>query len=102
MNDPTRPRRDEADPTRPDSPMEPGDAELFETPFGREDDHGTIAGSRAEAEIEDIDVHARPASEVTGAHDAGGANETVDGLDEAEEAVRRMAEDQVEGGPELL
>src|SRR5690348_18500315 len=42
-------------------------------------------------------IGAHPRSEVTGRHDAGcGANETVDGLTPAEEAIRRGAEDRSE------
>jgi hypothetical protein len=37
---------------------------------------------------------ARPRSEITGRHDEGsGANETIDGLDELQEAARQGAED---------
>lgn len=97
-----RPRRDEGDPERWDSPIEPSDAAVFETPFGREDDHGTITATPAAEEIEDIDVSARPASEITGAPDPGTTRETVDGLDETEEAVRQAAEDEISGGPERL
>jgi hypothetical protein len=40
-------------------------------------------------------------SEVTGRHDAGsGANETLDGMTSAEEALRRGAEDTPVGAPE--
>ncbi|MEA2930208.1 MAG: hypothetical protein QOG38_2636 [Hyphomicrobiales bacterium] len=40
------------------------------------------------------EVASRPRSEVTGRHDEGsGANETIDGLDELQEAVRHGAED---------
>ena len=40
------------------------------------------------------DVASRPRSEVTGRHDEGsGANETIDGLDEYQEAARHGAED---------
>ena len=38
------------------------------------------------------DAASRPRSEITGRHDAG-ANETVDGLDEYQEAARHGAED---------
>lgn len=40
------------------------------------------------------DASSRPRSETTGRHDEGsGANETVDGLDEYQEAARHGAED---------
>ena len=40
------------------------------------------------------DVGSRPRSEITGRHDEGsGANETVDGLDEYQEAARHGAEE---------
>ena len=40
------------------------------------------------------DAGSRPRSEITGRHDEGsGANETVDGLDEYQEAARHGAED---------
>jgi hypothetical protein len=43
------------------------------------------------------DVSARPASEVTAGHHDGGYDETVDGLSDIEEEVRRQAEDRVPG-----
>jgi len=40
------------------------------------------------------DAASRPRSEITGRHDEGsGANETIDGLDEYQEAARHGAED---------
>ena len=40
------------------------------------------------------EASSRPLSEITGRHDEGsGANETVDGLDEYQEATRHGAED---------
>jgi hypothetical protein len=40
------------------------------------------------------EASSRPLSEITGRHDEGsGANETVDGLDEYQEAARHGAED---------
>lgn len=40
------------------------------------------------------EIASRPRSEVTGRHDEGsGANETIDGLDELQEAARHGAED---------
>jgi hypothetical protein len=60
-------------------------------------DRGGNQGAEPGAASED-DVHqpigARPRSETTGRHDDGaGANETVDGLSDTEEATRRAAED---------
>ncbi|HKS63447.1 MAG TPA: hypothetical protein VJT13_17230 [Xanthobacteraceae bacterium] len=49
-----------------------------------------------ESDFEDArpDAASRPRSEITGRHDEGsGANETVDGLDEYQEAARHGAED---------
>lgn len=97
-----RPRRDEGDPERWDSPLDPSDAAVFETPSGREDDHGTIKATPAADEIDDIDISARPVGEIIGAPDPGTTRETNDGLDEAEEAVRHAAEDEISGGPERL
>ena len=45
-------------------------------------------------ETERPEIASRPRSEITGKHDEGsGANETVDGLDEYQEATRHGAED---------
>ena len=52
--------------------------------------------SAQESDFEDArpDIESRPRSEITGRHDEGsGANETVDGLDEYQEAARHGAED---------
>ena len=70
------------------------DEVLLETPLGRENDYGAPdRGVITEDEIRK-DVSARPRSEITGRHDEGSdANETVDGLDEMGETVRRYAED---------
>jgi hypothetical protein len=55
------------------------------------------AGSTAASEIKKP-IGAQPRSEVTGHHDAGsGADETLDGLTETEEALRRAAEDIASG-----
>lgn len=95
-------REPEPRPDRPGSPVRPEAAAIFETPFGRDDDRGTIAGTRAIEEIEDIDLSAVPLSEITGAPEPGTPTETVDGLDETEEAVRQMAEDVETGGDDML
>lgn len=97
-----RPRRDDGDPGRSDSPLDPNDAAVFETPFGRQDDRGTITATLAADEIADVDISARPVGEMTGAPGPGTTRETVDGLDETEEAVRYAAEDETSGGPERL
>src|SRR6187551_1184983 len=66
-----------------------------ETPLGPENDIDTDD----EADLIDEETHrpeiaTHPRSEVTARHDEGsGANETVDGLDELQEAVRHGAED---------
>jgi hypothetical protein len=71
----------------------PSDAPLLETPMGRENDFGA-ADEDALTEIVRPEVASHPRSEVTGRHDEGsGANETIDGLDEYQEAARHGAED---------
>jgi hypothetical protein len=74
--------------------LDPADAVLLESVTGREDDHGA-AGPDTLAYAEVMQPSSgRPPSEVTGRHDAGsGANETIDGLDEREESLRRAAEE---------
>jgi hypothetical protein len=48
-------------------------------------------------------VGAVPRSQETGGHDAGsGANETIDGLTETEEALRRATEESVPGAADDL
>ena len=70
------------------------DRVLLESPLGRENDFGADPGTIAEDEIRHPEVGARPMSTITGRHDEGsGANETIDGLDEIQEAVRHAAED---------
>jgi len=72
------------------------DRPLLETPAGRSDDAGLDAHGNptiADAEVHRGDVGAVPRSEVTGAHEPGTGDETIDGLDETEEAVRIAAED---------
>ena len=50
--------------------------------------------SDLEDDVRAPDASSRPLSEITGRHDEGsGANETVDGLDEYQEAARHGAED---------
>lgn len=51
-----------------------------------------------EAEVASHPVGGRPMSDITGAHEPGTGDETVDGLDPTEEAVRRYAEDRPVGG----
>jgi hypothetical protein len=50
-----------------------------------------------EAEVQSHPVGGRPMSDITGRREPGSTNETVDGLDETEEAVRREAEDRPVG-----
>jgi len=73
----------------------PSDAPLLETPSGRENDFGASEeGELNEDELQRPEVVSRPRSDITGRHDEGsGANETIDGLDEIQEAVRHGAED---------
>jgi len=73
----------------------PEDRALRESPLGRENDFGASdEGTLTEDEIERPEVLSRPRSQITGRHDEGsGANETIDGLDELQEAVRHGAED---------
>lgn len=73
----------------------PEDRALLESPLGRENDFGASdEGTLNEDEIERPEVLSRPRSQVTGRHDEGsGANETIDGLDEIQEAIRHGAED---------
>jgi hypothetical protein len=70
-----------------------------DTPTGREDHLGLAeSGATAGSEI-NKPIGARPRSQVTGRHDPGsGANETVDGLTDMDEALRHAAEDTVSGG----
>jgi len=73
----------------------PSDAPLLETPMGRENDFGAAdENTLNEDELQRPEAFTRPVSEITARHDEGsGANETVDGLDEYQEAVRHGAED---------
>ena len=74
--------------------LRPEDRALLESPLGRENDFGADPGTLAEDEIRHPEVGAHPKSEITGRHDEGsGANETIDGLDEMQEAVRHATED---------
>jgi len=70
-----------------------------DTPTGRED-HLGLAESNATAASEiNKPIGAQPRSRITGRHDAGsGANETDDGLTDADEALRRATEDMPSGG----
>ena len=74
--------------------LKPEDRALLESPLGRENDFGADPDTLAADQIRHPEVGARPMSTITGRHDEGsGANETVDGLDEIQEAVRHAAED---------
>lgn len=76
--------------------IDAADEPLFDTPQGHED--GAMlegGGNPVEAEARAIPIDAQPMSEVTGDPDPGTTRETIDGLDETEEATRRAAEDYV-------
>ncbi|TMJ04895.1 MAG: hypothetical protein E6G97_05195 [Alphaproteobacteria bacterium] len=74
--------------------LRPEDRVRLESPLGRENDFGADPGTLAEDEIRHPEIESHPKSEVTGRHDEGsGANETIDGLDEMQEAVRHATED---------
>ncbi|MBH5370557.1 hypothetical protein [Bradyrhizobium glycinis] len=78
------------------SQVEGSDQILLPGIAGREDDLGADPASPSAADV-DKPVGARPRSEVTGRHQPGmGANETIDGLSETEEAVRVGAEDETD------
>lgn len=81
--------------TQVSSGTSPSDNLLLETPLGRENDFGAAdRDDVVDAEIRRPEIASHPRSEVTGRHDEGsGANETIDGLDEYQEAVRHGAED---------
>lgn len=80
---------------RRESGVAPADRVLLETPLGRENDFGAAdRGTLNEDEVRRPEVMSRPKSAITGRHDEGsGANETIDGLDEIQEAMRHAAED---------
>ena len=72
----------------------PGERVPLESPASRENDFGADPGASTEEEIRHPEIASRPKSAITGRHDEGsGANETIDGLDEIQEAVRHAAED---------
>jgi hypothetical protein len=72
-----------------------------DTPTGREDHLGLAEASRLAASDIKKPVGAVPRSVVTGRHDVGsGANETADGLTDAEESLRAAAEDTPLGVPD--
>src|ERR1043166_3707743 len=77
------------------SSTSPSDRALLETPLARENDFGTAdRDDIVDDEIRRPEIASHPRSEVTGRHDEGrGANETIDGLDEYQEATRHGAED---------
>ena len=82
--------------------LQPDEAVLVATPLGRESVPGGEPGMlTAEDAVQPIG--ALPRSQETGRHDSGsGANETVDGLTETEEALRVAAEESVPGEAEDL
>ena len=71
------------------------DSVLLDSPVGRENDFGLADhGTLNEDEVVRPEINTRPKSTITGRHDEGsGANETVDGFDEYQEALRHAAED---------
>src|SRR5690349_5917375 len=74
------------------------DPALSDTPTGREDHLGLAEAPPLVGSEIKKPIGAQPRSEITGQHDAGsGANETVDGLTETEEALRQAAEDTPSG-----
>jgi|1185.fasta_scaffold758081_2 hypothetical protein len=85
----------ETRPLRNGEEIDRSDRVLLETPAGRENDFGAAdEGALNNDELERPEIASRPRSEITGRHDEGsGANETVDGLDEYQEAIRHAAED---------
>jgi hypothetical protein len=84
-----------SNPAAPEGKVSPSDAPVLETPVGRKNDFGASDENRLnDDEIQRPEVLSRPRSETTNRHDEGsGANETIDGLDEIQEAVRHGAED---------
>jgi hypothetical protein len=70
------------------------DEPLLETPTGRADDEGVADPSSLLAEeIASIPI-AQPRSAITGRGDPGNDDETADGLNELEEAIREEAEER--------
>src|SRR3954447_17525952 len=70
------------------------DAASLDSSLGREDHFGMAEASRLVSDEIKQPIGAHPKSEETGKHDAGsGANETIDGLDSSNEAIRKGAED---------
>jgi hypothetical protein len=70
------------------------DTPLVPTPSGREE--GPAEGDRLsdfDAEVESHRAGAQPRSELTGGPQGGTPDETADGLDPVEEAIRHEAED---------
>lgn len=77
--------------------LRPEEAVLVATPLGRESIAGAEPGSFTTDDALQP-VGAIPLSQETGLHDSGsGANETVDGLTQTEEALRVAAEESVPG-----
>jgi hypothetical protein len=75
--------------------MDPDAEPLLESPVGRENDYGAAdQGTPADDEVRRPEADAHTVGEVTGHHDPGtGAEETEDGFDDYEEAVRHGSED---------
>lgn len=69
------------------------DEPVLDTVTGEEESAELKGPEHAEDGTDAVDIDARPMSEVTGEPDPGTTDETIDGLDETEEATRRAAED---------
>lgn len=79
----------------------PQDRPLLETPAGRDNDQGAAdRGKIVNNDMQRKDVGAKPRADVTGQHFGSGDDETVDGLNESDEAMRRAAEDTPVGEDE--
>jgi hypothetical protein len=80
--------------------VDPADESLLDTPAGRDDkpDPEQVRPNTPEAEgAPRKDVGSKPRGDETGHVGPGNEEETPDGLDETEEAVRREAEDRPTG-----
>ena len=71
------------------------DQPLLETPQGRQPGTHNENPSVADEEIAEKSIGSRPQSDVTAFHDPSGDEETIDGLNEADEAIRAAVEDRV-------
>jgi hypothetical protein len=71
------------------------DQALLETPQGRQPGAHNENPSVADEEIAEKSVGARPQSDATAFHDPSGDEETDDGLNETDEALRQAVEDRL-------